>query len=173
MWRTIAPIGRGARSGGYFRQPFASAERELDAWFVEQAGAQGLRLETDPFGNRVAWWDPEVVPDVSAHQGPGSERKRQGLPVPGVVTGSHLDSVLDGGAYDGPLGVVSALAALEVLRDRGFRPARPIGVSVFAEEDAPRLVYADWLEDYGGESEHFRAEFIRLQVRRAALASGA
>jgi N-carbamoyl-L-amino-acid hydrolase len=119
MWRAIAPVGRGSADGGYFRQPFASAERELDAWFVEQAAARGLRVETDPFGNRVAWWDV----------GSG----------PGVVTGSHLDSVLDGGAYDGPVGVVSALAAVEVMRERGFRPARPIGVSVFVEEEGSRF----------------------------------
>ena len=118
MWSAIDPLGRASR-GGYFRQPFAAAERELDAWFVEQASARGLRLETDGFGNRVAWWD--------AGSGPG------------VVTGSHLDSVLAGGAYDGPLGVVSALAALEVLRERGFRPARPIGVSVFVEEEGSRF----------------------------------
>jgi beta-ureidopropionase / N-carbamoyl-L-amino-acid hydrolase len=119
MWRTLSPIGRAARSGGYFRQPFTSAERDVDAWFVEQAAARGLRLETDPFGNRIAWWD--------AGSGPG------------IATGSHLDSVLDGGAYDGPLGVVSGLAAVEVLRDRGFRPARPIGVSVFVEEEGSRF----------------------------------
>ncbi len=119
MWRAIEPLGRAERSGGYFRQPFASAERELDAWFVEQATARGLRLEADAFGNRVAWWD----------SGSG----------PGVLTGSHLDSVLDGGAYDGPLGVVSALAAVELLRDRGFRPARPVGVSVFVEEEGSRF----------------------------------
>jgi beta-ureidopropionase / N-carbamoyl-L-amino-acid hydrolase len=119
MWRTLEPVGRAQRSGGYFRQPFESAERELDAWFVEQASARGLRVESDAFGNRVAWWDT----------GDG----------PGVLTGSHLDSVLDGGAYDGPLGVVSALAAVEVLRDRGFRPARPIGVSVFVEEEGSRF----------------------------------
>jgi len=118
MWRAIEPLGR-ASSGGYFRQPFASAERELDAWFVEQAEARGLRLESDPFGNRIAWWD----------SGSG----------PGVVTGSHLDSVLDGGAYDGPLGVVSALGALDMLRDRGVRPTRPIGVSVFVEEEGSRF----------------------------------
>jgi N-carbamoyl-L-amino-acid hydrolase len=119
MWRAIGPIGLAERSGGYFRQPFAQAERELDAWFVEQTRARGLRLETDPFGNRVAWWD----------SGTG----------PGVVTGSHLDSVLDGGAYDGPLGVVTGLAAVEVLRERGFRPSRPIGVSVFVEEEGSRF----------------------------------
>jgi N-carbamoyl-L-amino-acid hydrolase len=119
MWRTLEPIGRSERSGGYFRQPFTGAERDVDAWFVEQAAARGLRLETDAFGNRSAWWDA----------GTG----------PGILTGSHLDSVLDGGAYDGPLGVVSALAAVEVLRDRGFRPARPIGVSVFVEEEGSRF----------------------------------
>src|SRR5262245_20472355 len=91
MWRAIEPLGRSERSGGYFRQPFASAERELDAWFVEQATARGLRLERDSFGNRIAWWD--------------------GGTGPGVLTGSPLDSVLDGGAYDGPLGVVTARAA--------------------------------------------------------------
>src|SRR5215212_1553664 len=119
MWRTLEPLGRSDGSGGYFRQPFEPAERELDAWFVEQASARSLRLQSDAFGNRIAWWD--------AGSGPG------------VVTGSHLDSVLDGGAYDGPLGVVSALAAGDVLRERGVRPARPIGVSVFVEEEGSRF----------------------------------
>src|SRR5690242_5249331 len=87
MWRTIAPLGRSERSGGYFRQPFASAERELDAWFVEQASVRGLRLERDAFGNRVAWWDPAVVPDVSHAAHGVSRAERQGLSAPGVVTG--------------------------------------------------------------------------------------
>ena len=91
MWGDLAPVGRSAASGGYFRQPFTAPERELRAWFVEQCEARGLRVESDGFGNVVGWWDA----------GAG----------PAVLTGSHLDSVLDGGAYDGPLGVVSALAA--------------------------------------------------------------
>jgi N-carbamoyl-L-amino-acid hydrolase len=123
MWADLEPIGKGSHDGGYYRQPFRNAERELAAWFVEQARARDLRLETDPFGNQIAWWD---VGDV-------------GPPLPGVVTGSHLDSVLDGGAYDGPLGVVSGLAAVDRLRARGFRPARPIGVSVFVEEEGSRF----------------------------------
>ncbi len=121
MWADLAPIGRSAASGGYFRQPYLAAETELRAWFVEQATARGLRLETDPVGNLVAWWSPP------------------GVTGPGVLTGSHLDSVLDGGAYDGPLGVVSALAAVDVLRSRGFVPAKPVGVSVFVEEEGARF----------------------------------
>ena len=119
MWTDLLPVGRSASSGGYFRQPFTTPEAELRAWFTEQSEARGLRVETDGFGNVVAWWD--------AGEGPG------------VLTGSHLDSVLDGGAYDGPLGVVSGLAAVDRLRERGFVPARPIGVSVFVEEEGSRF----------------------------------
>ncbi|KQW47946.1 Zn-dependent hydrolase [Nocardioides sp. Root1257] len=119
MWGDLSPVGRSASSGGYFRQPFASAERELAAWFEEQCVARGLRIERDDFGNVVGWWDV----------GDG----------PAVLTGSHLDSVLDGGAYDGPLGVVSALAAVDLMRSRGVVPTRPVGVSVFVEEEGSRF----------------------------------
>ncbi|MGN6576060.1 MAG: M28 family peptidase [Nocardioides sp.] len=119
MWSDLTPVGRSPRSGGYFRQPFTAPERELDAWFREQATARGLDLERDATGNLIAWW----------RTGSG----------PGVLTGSHLDSVLDGGAYDGPLGVVSALAAVDELRARGFEPERPIGVGVFVEEEGSRF----------------------------------
>ena len=122
MWADIAPVGRSATSGGYFRQPYTSAEVELRAWFVEQCRGRGLEVRRDELGNVLAWW----------HAGDGPVRD-------GVLTGSHLDSVLDGGAYDGPLGVVSALAAIDVLRDRGFVPRRPIGVSVFVEEEGSRF----------------------------------
>src|SRR4051794_1732006 len=119
MWTDLAPVGRSVSTGGYFRQPFTTPERELHAWFVEQCGARGLRVESDDFGNVVGWWDV----------GDG----------PAVLTGSHLDSVLDGGAYDGPLGVVSALAAIDLMRSRAVVPTRPVGVSVFVEEEGSRF----------------------------------
>jgi N-carbamoyl-L-amino-acid hydrolase len=123
MWSDLAPVGRSSSSGGYFRQPFTSPERELSDWFREQAAARGLAVESDATGNLVAWWDPTGrLPRTGA-----------------VLTGSHLDSVLDGGAYDGPLGVVSGLAAIDELRGRGVVPARPVGVSVFVEEEGSRF----------------------------------
>lgn len=120
MWADLRPVGRSAASGGYLRQPWTTAEAELRAWFVEQAAARGLVVETDGVGNTVAWWGPDL---------PGER----------VVTGSHLDSVLDGGAYDGPLGVVSALAAVDLLRERGVVPQRPLGVGVLVEEEGSRF----------------------------------
>jgi N-carbamoyl-L-amino-acid hydrolase len=145
MWFELTPIGRSAASGGYFRQPFTSAETELRAWFADQAAARGLRVGQDGFGNLVAWWDVGgggggVVPDETVVKSTAEEPVRQALSRQGaLLTGSHLDSVLDGGAYDGPLGVVSAFAAIDRLRDRGFVPSRPVGVSAFAEEEGSRF----------------------------------
>src|SRR5689334_1300907 len=121
MWADLAPVGRAASSGGYFRQPFTAAERECHAWFVEQCEARGLRVEHDGNGNTVGWWEPASATG------------------PAVLTGSHLDSVLDGGAYDGPLGVVSALAAVDLLRERDMSPARRLGIAAFAEEEGSRF----------------------------------
>src|SRR5680860_1491001 len=127
MWRDLTPVGRAASSGGYFRQPFASAERECVSWFEQECAARGLEMQRDGNGNLVAWWWPSGPP-------PGDSRASGG-----IVTGSHLDSVLDGGAYDGPLGVVSALAAIEVLQGRGFTPSKPIGIGSFVEEEGSRF----------------------------------
>ena len=138
MWADLAEVGRSATTRGYFRQPFTAAEREAHAWFVAQCEARGLRLEHDGNGNTVAWWEPasRIVRHVSQVVSGESTAERDGL---SVLTGSHLDSVVDGGAYDGPLGVVSALAAIDLLRDRGFEPGRPIGVAAFAEEEGSRF----------------------------------
>ena len=119
MWSELAGIGRDPGTGGYRRPGWSPAERECSAWFVDQCAARGLRVERDGNGNVVAWWGAP---------GPG-----------GVVTGSHLDSVPDGGAFDGPLGVVSALAAVDRMRAAGVRPRVPVGVAVFAEEEGSRF----------------------------------
>ena len=119
MWRDLAPIGLDPRTGGYRRVGWSSAERECHHWFLDQCATRGLQVHSHGSSNVVAWW---------GRPGRGA-----------VLTGSHLDSVPNGGAYDGPLGVVSALAAIDVLRERGFRPGRPIGVAVFAEEEGSRF----------------------------------
>ncbi|HEX2417245.1 MAG TPA: allantoate amidohydrolase [Micromonosporaceae bacterium] len=119
LWRQLAPIGRHSDTGGYRRYAYSPAELECRAWFQETAAARDLPVETDRNGNLWAWW---------------------GAPGPGaVVTGSHLDSVPDGGAFDGPLGVISGFAAIDLLRERGFQPARPVAVVVFTEEEGGRF----------------------------------
>lgn len=119
LWADLAGIGRDSRRGGFSRHGFDSAELALREWYAEQAARRGLAVHTDGNGNVWAWWGS-----------PGPDA---------VVTGSHLDSVPGGGAFDGPLGVVSALLAVDALVAGGFRPARPLGVVVFAEEEGGRF----------------------------------
>ncbi|MFD8600006.1 allantoate amidohydrolase [Kitasatospora sp. NPDC059646] len=120
MWAELLPVGRSASSGGYRRHAWNSADAECRAWFEEQARARGLSFETDRNGNQWAWLgDPQA----------GNA----------VVTGSHLDSVPDGGAYDGPLGVVSSFAALDALRSRGARFTRPLAIVNFGDEEGARF----------------------------------
>ncbi len=121
MWAELEPIGRDARTGGYRRHVYEEAELALREWFVAAAQERGLDVVTDRAGNLWAWWGD---PDVDG---------------PGLVLGSHLDSVPDGGAYDGPLGVVSAFAALDAVRARAFAPARPVGIAAFADEEGARF----------------------------------
>jgi len=62
-----------------------------------------------------------------------------GDPAGAFITGSHLDSVPDGGAFDGPLGVVSAFAAVDVVRERGVVPKVPVAVVAFSDEEGARF----------------------------------
>ena len=119
LWGALLPVGRDADTGGYRRYAWTTADAAMRSWFREQAAARDLVYRLDRNGNQWAWW---------------------GAPAPdSIVTGSHLDSVPDGGAYDGPLGVVSAFLAIDVLRERGVVPSRSIAVVNFADEEGARF----------------------------------
>ncbi|MFF2600654.1 allantoate amidohydrolase [Streptomyces californicus] len=120
MWRELAPIGRHPGSGGYRRHAWTAADLDCRAWFRAQAEARGLAYETDRNGNQWAWLGDPLAGDA-------------------VVTGSHLDSVPDGGAFDGPLGVVSSFAALDELHRRGAEFTRPLAVTNFGDEEGARF----------------------------------
>jgi N-carbamoyl-L-amino-acid hydrolase len=118
----IAATGTDALRGGYTRPVYSTAELDLRTWFIEQATKRGLAVETDRNGAIWAWWDV-----------PGGDRSNS------LVTGSHLDSVPGGGAFDGPLGVASALVAVDILKARIAIPTRPLAGVVFPEEEGSRF----------------------------------
>ncbi len=125
MWHDLADVGRHPDTGGYHRFAWTKADAELRDWFAGEALARGLDLAIDRAGNQWAWWgDPDTAVTAGA---------------PGLVLGSHLDSVPDGGAYDGPLGVVSAFAVVDMLRALEITPARPIGIANFVDEEGARF----------------------------------
>ncbi|MEU0517599.1 allantoate amidohydrolase [Streptosporangium sp. NPDC006007] len=120
MWAELLPIGRDPGSGGYRRFAWTEADADCRAWFRARAKERGLAYEVDRNGNQWAWLGDPAAGDA-------------------VVTGSHLDSVPDGGAFDGPLGVVSSFAALDELRSRGVTPSRPLAVVNFGDEEGARF----------------------------------
>ncbi len=125
MWRELEALGRDQGSGGYRRFAWTREDHDLREWFAGECADRGLDLTTDRMGNQWAWWGD---PDAAVAAGD-----------PGVVIGSHLDSVPDGGAFDGPLGVVGALAAIDQLKATGLAPTRPVGVVNFADEEGARF----------------------------------
>ncbi|MGC3859984.1 allantoate amidohydrolase [Micromonospora chersina] len=120
LWDEIAPVGRDAGSGGYLRYALTEPELTLRGWFREQAGQRGMPVTEDGNGNLFAWWGDPAAGDA-------------------VLTGSHFDSVPHGGAYDGPLGIVSAFLAVDELRAAGVTPVRPVAVAAFVEEEGGRF----------------------------------
>ncbi|MGQ0625997.1 MAG: allantoate amidohydrolase [Sporichthyaceae bacterium] len=117
----IAAIGTDLKRGGYSRPGWSRADSELREWFTAHADKRRLDVEQDRNGILWAW------------HAPGGDRSGA------IVTGSHLDSVPGGGAFDGPLGIASALVALDELVATGTVFCRPLAIAVFPEEEGSRF----------------------------------
>ncbi|MGA9289321.1 MAG: M20 family metallo-hydrolase [Anaerobacillus sp.] len=105
---------------GFTRLCFTKQEREAMYQFIAIADELGLYTYEDQAGNQWAVWQ---VNDES----------------PTVAVGSHLDTVSNGGGYDGVAGVLSGLAAVKDLKDNGFQPERNIAVICFVSEESARF----------------------------------
>jgi N-carbamoyl-L-amino-acid hydrolase len=127
----LAAVGRDPATGGYQRFAWTDEDRAARRWFAGQAAARGLAYRRDPNGNLWAWWG--TGPSGPEPAGPAAGAG------PALVLGSHLDTVAQGGAYDGALGVVAGFVALSALARRGARPARPVAVAAFADEEGGRF----------------------------------
>jgi hydantoinase/carbamoylase family amidase len=110
----------GATADGIDRALFTAPERAARERFAGWARAAGLRVEQDRVGNVFA----RLVGDDD------------GAP---VQCGSHLDTVRNGGAYDGAYGVVGGLDALERIALSGGRPPRSLEVVAWAGEEGSRF----------------------------------
>src|SRR5688500_6518159 len=123
LWSAIVDIGRDPATGGYRRFAWTEPDLKMREWFADECASRGLDLIEGRMGNQWAWWSDRDI-DASG----------------GIVTRSHQDSVPDGGAFEGPSGVASALAAIEMLRASGTAQHRGIGVVNFVDEEGGRFV---------------------------------
>lgn len=126
-WEALSAIGRDPATGEYARPAFGAAEVEVRRWFRHQAGRRGFRVLADAHGNLFATWRVPML-QFTTEQAPTA-----------ILTGSHLDSGAEGGADSGVLGVASAFAAIDLLRERGFAPGRPVIVAAFAAGSGSRF----------------------------------
>ena len=81
----------------------------------------GLKVRVDAVGNMFARWEGSA-PEA-----------------PAVATGSHTDAIPNAGKYDGVVGVLGGLAAIEALQEAGFKPMRSIELVVFTAEEPTRF----------------------------------
>lgn len=94
------------------------AGRDLLAGWI---AAAGLELAVDRIGNIFGIWREPEHGDAAP-----------------VMMGSHIDTVINAGIYDGCYGVLSGLEVIETLREAGIRPARPLVVAAFTNEEGVR-----------------------------------
>jgi N-carbamoyl-L-amino-acid hydrolase len=112
--------GIGHTDTGWNRLAWSPLEAEARAWFTRTAVSIGLDVRQDGAGTLWA-----VTEDAEAG--------------PWVCAGSHLDTQPDGGAYDGALGVVSALEAAATLLESGAPRRHPLAVVAFVDEEGARF----------------------------------
>jgi allantoate deiminase len=125
LWSRLNLLGEIGKTdtNGVTRLSFTPEERaakDLVAVFMIEAG---LKVREDEVGNLIG-------------------RKDGGNPNASVVlTGSHIDSVLNGGNFDGPLGVLAAVEALQVMNEQNIETEHPIEVIAFTDEEGARFSF--------------------------------
>lgn len=106
---------------GITRLTFSPAENRARSYLHDQMLQAGLRVRIDEAGNVIGRLDGQN----------GS--------LPAVMAGSHIDSIRDGGNFDGMAGVVAGLEAARIFRDTGLRPKRSIEIVGFTGEENSRF----------------------------------
>lgn len=134
LLETINTLGTlGINETGRSRLAASDEDKAGRDYVISLMKGAGLEVVVDKIGNIFGIWQDE------------SNRGKKC-----VMTGSHVDSVINAGQYDGCLGVLSAIEVVRTLRENGYRPNRPIAIGAFTDEEGVRyqpdmlgsLVYA-------------------------------
>ena len=107
-------------NGGITRLCFSNADLQARAEFCRCCEALGMNIKSDDMGNIYATLE-------------GSEN------LPAIAVGSHVDSVIRGGNYDGILGVLTGLEAVETIVSEGIKTRHPITVLIWTNEEGSRF----------------------------------
>ena len=111
--------------GGLTRLAFSREDKAARDFLISLLQKENFKIKIDDAGNIFAKFGGVKNPDL-----------------PSVSAGSHIDSVPQGGFYDGTLGVMAALEAIRAVRDSGEELARPLELIVFVCEESSRFKMA-------------------------------
>ncbi len=133
--RELGQIGRDG-DGRLIRLAGSDSDKAGRDAFIAWIRSAGLEIAVDRIGNIFGIWKDDAHADAAP-----------------VLLGSHIDTVIDAGIYDGCYGVLSGLEVIETLKASGYVPTRPIAVAAFTNEEGVRyapdmmgsLVYASGL----------------------------
>jgi N-carbamoyl-L-amino-acid hydrolase len=106
--------------GGVTRIAFTTEDLQARNWLKLQMEKAGLTVSIDPVGNMRG-------------------RRAGTCDLPPVMMGSHLDTVPQGGNYDGVIGVLAALEVIRRLNDKNLMTRRPVEVINFSAEESSRF----------------------------------
>jgi allantoate deiminase len=118
----LSVIGK-QESGGVTRLSFTVEERKAKDLVSSYMKEAGLSVREDAVGNLIG----------------RKEGSNHDAPV--VLVGSHVDSVYNGGNFDGPLGVLSGIEALQTMDEQGIQTEHPIEVIAFTDEEGARFSF--------------------------------
>ncbi|MBI3964402.1 MAG: Zn-dependent hydrolase [Chloroflexi bacterium] len=111
----------GATGAGVTRLAYTPAERQAHDLMARRMRDAGLTVSVDAFGN-------------SYGLRPGTDPS-----LPAIGFGSHLDTVPNGGRFDGAVGTLGALEVMRALQDAGVETRHPLLLVVFAAEEGARF----------------------------------
>ena len=180
LWDTLQKLSEFGRppgagfEGGVTRLGFSAEDLAARAYVTSLLRDAGLTVRVDPAGNLFA--------------------RREGTEnLPVLLFGSHIDSVPNGGNFDGQVGSMGALEVMRTLGERGVKTRHPLELVIWVNEeghhfgkgvfgsaaaagllgpevldrrDSDGLTLADWLRRYGQDP----ARFAEAQIAKGALA---
>ena len=115
---SLARFG-GLPGGGVTRRAWSEVHEEARTWLIAEMRGAGLTTWVDAAGNTFGGLGADaIVPQR-----------------PVVLTGSHIDTVPEGGMLDGALGVIAGLECLQVIREKQAVSARPLAVAAWSDEE--------------------------------------
>lgn len=110
--------------GGLTCAYLTPAHRQAAGWLAQAMRDAGMQVRVDAIGNVIGRYEADPAAGAEARV---------------LMTGSHFDTVRNGGRYDGRLGILLPIAVVRALRDAGIRLPYHLEVVAFAEEEGLRF----------------------------------